>query len=58
MKQEVPGATLESFCDGSQDFMIFPILMAKFTEMDHVQNVETICQRLAIISDRSLDDRT
>ena len=56
MKQEVPVAILESFCDGSQDFLRFPILMANFTEMDHVQNVETLCQRLDIFSDHSFDN--
>ena len=32
--------------------------MAKFTEIDHVQNIETLCERLAILSDCSLDNRT
>ena len=58
MKQEVPDATLESYCDVSQDFLRFPSYMAKFTKMDHVQHVETLCQRLAILSDCSLDNRT
>ena len=38
--------------------MIFPRLMAKFNEMKHFQNVETLFQRLDILSDRSLDNRT
>ena len=58
MKQEVPDAALESFCDVSQDFLIFPRCMANFNEMDHVQHVETLRQRLAIISDHSLDNIT
>ena len=32
--------------------------MAKFTKMDHAQNVETLCQWLDILSDRSLDNKT
>ena len=32
--------------------------MSKFKEMDHVQNVKKVCQRLAIISDRSLENRS
>ena len=32
--------------------------MAKFTDMDHVQNIETLCQRLDILSDHYLDKRT
>ena len=57
MKKEVLDDTLESFFDGSQDFLSFPIFMAKFTKMDHAQNVETLCQWLAILSDRSLDNK-
>ena len=51
IKKEVPDATLASVCDGSQDFLSLPILISKFTEMDHVQNVEKICQRLSVLSD-------
>ena len=58
MKQEVPDATLESFYVGSQDFLRFSRLMAKFTDMDHVQNIEILCQCLAILSDPSLYNRT
>ena len=54
----MPDANLESFCDGYQYFMSFPRLMDKFNEMENVQNVETLCQRLDIISDRYLDNRT
>ena len=32
--------------------------MAKFTEMEHVQHFETLCQQLAILSDFSLDNIT
>ena len=42
IKEEVSGATLEYFCDGSQEFLSLPILMYKLTEMDHVQNVEKL----------------
>ena len=31
--------------------------MSKFTEMDHVQNVEKLCQRLAVLSDSSVENR-
>ena len=58
MNQEVPDATLESFCDGSRYFLSFTRLMAKFTEMDHVPIVETLCQLLAILSNHSLDKIT
>ena len=51
MKKEVLDDTLESFFDGSQDFLSFPIFMAKFTKIDHLQNVETLCQQLDILSD-------
>ena len=50
----VPDATLASFCDGYQDFLILPRLMHKFTEMDHVQNVEKLWEQLAVLSDCSL----
>ena len=33
--QDVSGATLESFCNGSQDFLSFPRLMSKLKKMDH-----------------------
>ena len=58
MNQEVPADTLESFWDESHDFLSFPRLMAKFPKMDHVQNIETLCQRLAILSDCYLYKRT
>ena len=58
MKKEVNDATLESFCDGSQDFLSFPRLMSKFKKMDHVQNFKTLCQWLAILGDHLLDNRT
>ena len=32
--------------------------MSKFKQMDHVQNVKKLCQRLAIISDRYLENRS
>ena len=32
--------------------------MSKFKEMDHVQNVKKLCQCLAILSDRSLENRS
>ena len=50
-------AALDSFCDGSQDFLSLPKLISKFKEMDHLQNVKKLCQRLEIISVRSLDNR-
>ena len=37
--QDVSGATLESFCHGSQDFLSFPRLMSRFKNMDHAKNV-------------------
>ena len=43
IKKEVPDATLASFCGVSQGFLSLPRLMSKFTEMDHVQNVEKLC---------------
>ena len=55
--QDVTGATLESFCDGSQYFLIFPRIMSKFKNMDHAQNVQQLCQRLAFLSDRSFENR-
>ena len=58
MNQEVHDSNLGSFFDVSQDFLSFPRCMAKFTKMDHVQHVETLRQRLAIISDHSLDNIT
>ena len=58
IKKEVPDSTLLSFCDGSQDFLSLPKLMSKFTEMDHVQNVEKLCQLLAALGDRFLDNRS
>ena len=58
IKKEVPDDTLTFFCDGSQEFLIPPRLMSKFTEMDHVQNVEKLCQKLAVISDFSLENRS
>ena len=58
INQKVPHANLKSFCDVSQDFLRFLRCMAKFTKMDHVQHDETLCQRLAIISDHSLDNIT
>ena len=51
-------AILESFCDGSQDFLSLPRLMSTFKNMDHAQNVQHLCQRLAVLSDRSLENRT
>ena len=51
--QDVSGATLEYFCDGCQYFLSFPRLMSKFNSMDHAQNVQQLCQRLAVLSDRS-----
>ena len=50
--QDVSGDTLESFCDGSQDSLSFPRLMSKFKNMDHAQNIQRLCQRLAVLSDR------
>ena len=58
MNQKVLNVTFGSFCDGSQYFLSFPRLIDKFTEMEHLKNIETLCQRLAINSDRSLDKRT
>ena len=49
---------LDSFCDGSQDFLSLPKFMSKFKEMDHVKNVKKLCQCLAILSDLSLDNRS
>ena len=49
--KDVAGATLESFCDGSQYFLSFPRLMSKFKNMDHAQNVHKLCQRMAMLSD-------
>ena len=57
MNQEVSDATLKSFCDGYQDFLSFPIFMAKFSKMDHVQNIDKLCQYLDILSGSSLDNR-
>ena len=31
--------------------------MSKFTEMDYLQNVEKLCQRLGVLSDSSLENR-
>ena len=56
--QDVSGATLEFFCDGSQYFLSFPRLMFKFKNMDHAQNVQRLCQRLAVLSDRLFENRT
>ena len=53
-KKEVPDATLASFCNGSQEFLNLSRLMSKFIEMDHFQNVEKLCQQLAVLSYRSL----
>ena len=39
-------ATFSSFCDDSQEFLSLLRLISKFTSMDHVQNVEKLCQRL------------
>ena len=56
--QDVPGATLEYFCDGSQYFMSFTRLMSKFKNMDHAQNVQQLCQRLAVLNDCLFKNRT
>ena len=32
--------------------------MPKFKNMDHAQNVQQLCQRLAVLSDRSFENRT
>ena len=56
--QYVSSATLESFCDGSQYFLSFPRLMSKFKNMDHAQNIHQLCKRLAVLSDRSFENRT
>ena len=56
IKKDVPDATLASFCDGSQDFLSLPRLISIFTEMDHVQNIEKICQQVAVLSDHSLEN--
>ena len=56
--QCVSGATLESFCDGSQDFLSFTRLMPNFKILDHVQNVQQLCQHLAVLSDRLFENRT
>ena len=58
VKNEVPDYTLASFCDGSQDFLSLSRLMSKFTDMDHVQNVEKLCQILAVLSDHSLENKS
>ena len=55
IKKEVSDATLASFCDEYQEFLSLPRLMSKLTEMDHVQNVEKLCQRLDVLSDRYLE---
>ena len=55
--QDVYGATLESFCLGSQYFLSFPILMSNFKNMDHAQNVQELCQCLAVLSDCSFEKR-
>ena len=52
----MPDSALASFCNGSQEFMSLPILVSKFTEMDHFQNVDKLCQRLAVPSDFSLEN--
>ena len=57
INNDVSDATLASSCVGSQNFLSLPILMSKFTEMDHVQNVEKLCQLLAALSYRSLENR-
>ena len=48
-------ATFSSFCDDSQEFLSLLRLISKFTSMDHVQNVEKLCQRLDVLSDRYLE---
>ena len=32
--------------------------MSKFKNMDHAQNFQQLCQRLAVLSDRSFENRT
>ena len=39
-------ATIDSFCDGPRNFL-----------MDHAQNVQQLCQRLSVLSDRLLKNR-
>ena len=50
-------ATIDSFCDVSLDFLSFVRLISMFNEMDHAQNVQQLCQCLAVLSDRSLKNR-
>ena len=54
---EVYDAPIDSFCDGSIDFMSFVRLMSTFNEMYHAQNVQKLFQRLEVLSDRSLKNR-
>ena len=58
IEKEVPDTNLASFFYGSQEFLSLTRIMYKFTEIDHVQNVEKICQRLAVLSDLSLENRS
>ena len=50
-------ATIDSFCDGSRDFLSFVRFMSTFNKMNHAQNVQQLCQRLAVPSDRLLKNR-
>ena len=50
-------ATIDSFCDGSRDLMSFVRLISTLNEMDHAQNVQQLCQRLSVLSDRFLNNR-
>ena len=58
LNQEVSDSTIDSFCDGSRDFLSFVSLMSTFNEMDNAQNVQQLCQRLAVLSYRSLNNRS
>ena len=58
INKEVSDATLAYFCDGSQNFPSLPRLMYKFIYMEHVQNVEKLCQRLDVLSDCYSENRS
>ena len=58
LTERITSAALDSFCDFSQDFLSLPKLSSKLKEMDHVQNVKKLCQRLAILSNHSLENRS